>query len=77
MCKFVDCKHIQEPGCRVIESLKSGNLNRDRYANYIRLRKEVEFMEMSGLEKRGKERQFGKFIQNAKKELNRQGHKDY
>jgi ribosome biogenesis GTPase len=77
MCKFVDCKHTQEPGCHVLKLLKSGSLDKSRYANYIRLKKEAEFTEMTELEKKEKDRKFGKFIKKTKKELSRQGHKEY
>jgi ribosome biogenesis GTPase len=68
-CKFDDCTHIHEPGCAVLEALNSGNLDAEKYSNYINLKKEAEYYEMTELEKRGKDRQFGKFIKNAKKQL--------
>lgn len=69
-CKYADCTHVHEPGCEVLGALKSGKLNADKYANYINLKKEAEYYEMTNLEKREKDRQFGKFIKNAKKKLN-------
>jgi ribosome biogenesis GTPase len=68
-CKFVDCTHIHEPGCRVLSALKSGELDEKKYSNYINLKKETEFYEMSELEKKEKDREFGKFIKTAKKQL--------
>jgi ribosome biogenesis GTPase len=52
-------------------------LDEDRYNNYLGLKKEAEHYEMTELEKKQKNRQFGKFIKKAKKELRRHGHKDY
>jgi ribosome biogenesis GTPase / thiamine phosphate phosphatase len=37
-CQFSDCSHQHEPGCAVIEALKSGKINPERYDSYIRLR---------------------------------------
>lgn len=74
-CKYVDCTHIQEPGCAVLAALKSGKLDENKYSNYMNLKKEVEYCEMDKLEKRKENRQFGKFIKNAKKELKNSGHK--
>ena len=68
-CKYVDCAHIHEPGCAVLSALKSGELDEKKYSNYINLKKEVEHYEMTAFDKIKKDRQFGKFIKNAKKEL--------
>jgi ribosome biogenesis GTPase len=76
-CKYVDCTHIHEPGCAVLSAIKSGRLDEDRYNNYLCLKKEAEYYEMTELEKKQKNSQFGKFVKKAKKELRRYGHKDY
>jgi ribosome biogenesis GTPase len=68
-CKYVDCTHIHEPGCEVLSALKSGKINEDKYSNYVSLKNESEHYKMTELEKREKDKQFGKFIKNAKKEL--------
>jgi len=73
-CRYTDCTHIHEPGCKVLSALESGRLNAGKYSNYINLKKEAEYYEMTNLEKREKDRQFGKFIKNAKEELKRYGH---
>ena len=76
-CKYVDCTHIHEPGCAVLSAIKSGRLDKDRYNNYLGLKKETEYYEMTELEKKQKNSQFGKFVKKTKKELRRYGHKDY
>jgi len=68
-CRYVDCTHTHEPGCKVLSLLKSGELDKDKYSNYINLKKEAEYYEMTELEKREKDRQFGKHIKTAKKQL--------
>ncbi len=68
-CKYADCTHIHEPGCAVIKSVKSGELDEGKYSNYINLKKETDYYEMNDLEKREKDRQFGKFVNRMKKEL--------
>jgi ribosome biogenesis GTPase len=75
-CQYADCTHTHEPGCAVLEAVKSGKLDKDKYGNYINLKKEAEFYEMDDIEKREKNRQFGKFKKNALKELKDLGHKD-
>ncbi|MEC7527274.1 MAG: ribosome small subunit-dependent GTPase A [Bacteroidota bacterium] len=34
-CKFHNCKHINEPGCEVLNQLKEGNLSISRYQSYL------------------------------------------
>ncbi len=68
-CKFADCTHTHEPGCRVVEAVESGTLDREKYEHYLTLKKETAHHEMSDIEKREKNRQFGKFIKTAKKGL--------
>ncbi len=70
-CKFIDCSHISEPGCKVLSSLESGELSVGKYNNYINLKKEIEFYEMTEVEKNEKDYKFGKFIKKAKKEIER------
>lgn len=45
LCKFNDCQHNHEPGCAVQEALATGALLGDRYASYLKLQKELAFLE--------------------------------
>ncbi len=76
-CKYFDCTHIHEPGCAVLFALETGKIDKDKYTNYINLKKETGHYEMTQSEKKKKERQFGKFIKNAKRDLKKFRHKDY
>ena len=76
-CKYVDCIHIHEPECAVLSAIKSGQLDEDQYNNYLDLKKEAEYYEMTELDKKKKNSQFGKFVKKAKNQLRRSGHKDY
>lgn len=76
-CKFADCTHTGEPGCEVLSAVQSGKLDAGRYSNYIGLKKESDHYEMTGLEKKRKDRRFGKFLKNAKKDLKNHNRKDY
>lgn len=75
-CKYADCTHIHEPGCEVISAVKSGKLKEEKYSNYLNLKKEAEHYAMNDIEKREKDRQFGKFIKKTKEELKDFRHKD-
>jgi ribosome biogenesis GTPase / thiamine phosphate phosphatase len=69
-CKFSDCTHIHEPGCAILGALEEEKLNKDRYINYVKLKKESEYYKMTDLEKREKDRKFGRFVKNFKKNHN-------
>ncbi len=68
-CKYADCTHIHEPSCAVLKAIEEGRLDRAHYQNYIKLKKENEFYEMTDIEKRAKDRKFGKFIKKAKEQM--------
>ena len=36
-CRFIDCTHIKEPGCSVIEAVNKGHIQPSRYESYCRL----------------------------------------
>lgn len=44
-CRFRDCSHQQEPGCRIQEALGTGELPEDRYASYLKLQRELDYIE--------------------------------
>ena len=41
-CQFSDCIHTDEPGCAVRAAVEAGEISRDRYDSYLRLREELE-----------------------------------
>ena len=34
-CRFLDCAHIKEPGCAVLDALENGKLQKSRHASYV------------------------------------------
>ena len=70
-CRYRDCSHTGEPGCAVRKALDAGHMSREHYDNYLNLRQESEFYQMSHVEKRKKDRDFGKFIKSVKKDFDR------
>jgi ribosome biogenesis GTPase len=68
-CRYPDCSHEQEPGCAVRAAVERGELSEDRHSNYLKLRKESEYYEMSYLDKRKKDKAFGRFIKSFKKQM--------
>lgn len=70
-CRYADCSHTQESDCAVLTAITNGELSEERYSSYLKLRKESEYYEMSYLDKRKKDRAFGRFIKTAKKNMKR------
>jgi len=68
-CKYADCSHSNEPGCAVLSAIEEGRLQQAHYQNFIKLKSESEFHELSYLEKRNKDKAFGRYIKSAKKDL--------
>lgn len=66
-CHFKDCAHIHEKGCAVLEALEDGLLSEGRYKNYIKMKKEFNYNEMSYFEKRQKDKELGKFYKTVMK----------
>ncbi|TKJ39993.1 ribosome small subunit-dependent GTPase A [candidate division LCP-89 bacterium B3_LCP] len=66
-CRFDDCGHTNEPGCAVLKAVEDGELEKESYHNYLKLKKESEFYEMSYTEKRKKDKAFGRFIHSEMK----------
>lgn len=70
-CRFRDCTHTHEKGCAILQAVKDGEIEEDRYRNYIKLKKEADFYEMSYLERRKKDKSFGKMKKNYDKSTRR------
>ena len=67
-CRFKNCTHTDEPDCAVTRAVQNRDLSATRYQNYLKIRKESEFYGMSYLEKRKKDKKFGKLCKEAMKE---------
>ena len=68
-CRFRDCTHTSEPGCAVLKALERDEMDDTHYENFLKLKSESEFYQMSYAEKRKKDKDFGKMIKSAKKDL--------
>lgn len=68
-CKYSDCSHSNEPGCAVLSAIEEGTLPTTHYQNFIKLRRESEFHDLSQLEKRKKDKEFGRYIKSVKNDL--------
>jgi ribosome biogenesis GTPase len=44
-CRFRDCAHTVEKGCAVLEAVANGRLARERYEGYLKLKRELAYLE--------------------------------
>ena len=68
-CRFSNCTHTKEPGCAVLTAVENGDLSEERYKSYLKLKKETEYHDLTYVEKRKKDRSFGRFVNSAMKQI--------
>lgn len=42
-CKFTDCQHKTEPGCKIREAIDKNIIDQDRFESYLKLKKEAGY----------------------------------
>jgi ribosome biogenesis GTPase len=70
-CRFNDCTHTAEDGCAILLAVENGEVSPQRYQSYIKLKKESDFHQLSYVQRRRKDRQFGRMIKGVKKQMRR------
>ena len=66
-CQFRDCSHTKEKGCAILAAIIAGELDEPRYKNYVKMKNESTFLDMSYSEKRKKDKDFGKMVKSVMK----------
>ncbi len=66
-CRFADCSHTSEKGCAVQEAVASGELDESRWQSYQKLLGESRYHEMSFLERKRRDKSFGKMVKSVVK----------
>ena len=66
-CRFNDCSHTTEPGCRVLEALESGELDPARMESYRKQMREIAALERRLDKRKAREeaRRWGKIYKEA------------
>lgn len=68
-CRFKDCTHTMEAGCAILNAVHAGELTEERFLSYMKLLRESRFHQMSYVERRKKEKKFGRMVKNAMKHV--------
>ena len=66
-CRFSDCTHQGEPGCAVMAAVEARDIPPGVLDNYLKLKREQQHYASSVQEKRQKDREFGKMVNEVKK----------
>ncbi len=72
-CQFKDCTHTHEKKCAILEALENSEIDEKSYSNFIKMEKEKIHFESDAIERKKKDKDFGKMIKNVKKQ--RKDHK--
>jgi len=70
MCKFSNCTHTNEPGCKILEAIENGELQQERFEQYLKLQKESKYntnSEQYLKEKKDKFKEISKINKHNKK----------
>ena len=43
-CRFSDCTHAHEPGCRVLEAVREGEITMNRLENFRKMKRELDYL---------------------------------
>ena len=62
-CRFRDCTHEHEPGCAVKEALENGKISKERWKNYLKLKREIRFAE---IQQKSRQRDMAKMYKELK-----------
>ncbi|MCA1058433.1 ribosome small subunit-dependent GTPase A [Rossellomorea aquimaris] len=47
-CRFTDCQHEDEPGCKIRKAIEEGALSEERLEHFQKLQREIAYMERRG-----------------------------
>ncbi len=67
-CRFIDCTHVHEKDCAILAAVESGEIDKDSYANFRKMEKEKLHFESDLIERKKKDKDFGRMIKNVKKQ---------
>lgn len=43
-CRFTNCSHTHEPGCRVLWAVDEGEISKERLGNYLKMKREIDYL---------------------------------
>ncbi len=67
-CRFKDCTHMHEKDCAILAAVEKGEIDKDSYSNFQKMEKEKMHFDSDLLERKKKDKDFGKMVKNVKKQ---------
>jgi ribosome biogenesis GTPase len=64
-CRFADCSHTNEPGCKVQKALADGDIDQDRFTRWGKLVREEALNSATVAERRSRDKAFGRMCKHA------------
>ncbi|MBX4188097.1 MAG: ribosome small subunit-dependent GTPase A [Candidatus Doudnabacteria bacterium] len=64
-CKYSNCDHEKSQGCAILNAIETGELDPQRYHRYLKLKKEIDFIESKTSKKKELERKQSEKKQNS------------
>jgi ribosome biogenesis GTPase / thiamine phosphate phosphatase len=64
-CRYTNCQHQSEPGCAVLATIDTGELDQRRLGNYLKLLREEAINTASLSDKRAKDKALGKYYKRT------------
>ena len=71
LCRFKDCSHTHESGCAVKVAVERGEIEPERYDNYLKIKKETEYYGMQYHDKIKKDKKLSKILKHYNKNNNK------
>lgn len=67
-CRFIDCTHVHEKDCAILAAVENGEIDKNSYANFRKMEKEKLHFESDLIERKKKDKDFGRMVKNVKKQ---------
>lgn len=64
-CRFTDCVHVDEPGCRVKSAIENGDIDQARLDRWRKLSREEAYNSSSIAERRARDKSFASMCKNV------------
>ena len=64
-CRFSNCRHLSEPGCAIKAAIASGELPKERWDSYCKLKREAKYSDAKDIRMREKQKRNKGFVKKS------------
>jgi ribosome biogenesis GTPase len=69
-CRFADCGHTNEPGCKILAAIEAGKIDKDRFYRWCKLAREEAINKSTIAERRARDKSTGRMYKKIISEKN-------